>query len=357
MGQGVTIMAGGTGGHVFPALAVAAELRTRGWQIHWLGTPHSFESRILPAHGITLTELPVRPLRGKGVLARLRAPLNLAQAVWRAVQALRRQRPQVVLGMGGFAAAPGGIAARLLGIPLVIHEQNTVPGLTNRGLARLAQRVLEAFPRSFPPARHAVLVGNPVRESIVALPPPAQRWAGRDDAVRLLVIGGSQGAQALNQQLPAALARLPLQRRPQIIHQAGRGKLAALQQAYAEAGVDATAQEFIDDMAAAYAWADLVVCRAGALTVSELAVAGLGAVLVPYPHAMDDHQTRNARYLADAGAAEVLAQAALDPAQGAAVLETLLDRARLLRMAEAAQRLALPDATRQVADICVEVAA
>jgi UDP-N-acetylglucosamine--N-acetylmuramyl-(pentapeptide) pyrophosphoryl-undecaprenol N-acetylglucosamine transferase len=351
----VTVMAGGTGGHVFPALATAQELARRGWEVSWLGVPDSFESRLVPAYGFPLDLVPVRKMRGQGLGAWLLAPLHLATALVHAGRALRRRRPGVVLGMGGFVSGPGGLVSRLLGYPLVIHEQNAIPGLTNRWLAHLATRVLEAFPGSFAATRSAVAVGNPVRREIVAVPAPEVRLAGRAGPARLLVVGGSLGAQVLNETLPPALAGLPEAARPLVRHQAGRGKAEAAEQAYRAAGVAATVSEFVDDMAEAYAWADLLVCRAGALTVSELAAAGVPAVLVPYPHAVDDHQTRNAAYLADAGAALLLPQPSLTAQRLAELLATLGgDRARLLGMAQAARRLARPDAAQRVADACEE---
>lgn len=351
----VTVMAGGTGGHVFPALATAQELARRGWEVSWLGVPDSFESRLVPAYGFPLDLVPVRKIRGQGLRAWLLAPLHLGTALVHAARALRRRRPGVVLGMGGFVSGPGGLVSRLLGYPLVIHEQNAIPGLTNRALARIATRVLEAFPGSFGATRRAVAVGNPVRAEIVALAPPASRLAARPGPARLLVIGGSLGAQALNETLPPALAGLPAPTRPQVRHQAGRGKAEATEAAYRAAGVAAQVTEFVDDMAQAYAWADLVVCRAGALTVSELAAAGVAAILVPYPHAVDDHQTRNAAFLADAGAGILLPQTALTAGRLAEVLAGVVgDRPRLLAMAEAARRLARPDAAQRVADACEE---
>jgi UDP-N-acetylglucosamine--N-acetylmuramyl-(pentapeptide) pyrophosphoryl-undecaprenol N-acetylglucosamine transferase len=351
----VTVMAGGTGGHVFPALAAAQELASRGWEVSWLGVPDSFESRLVPRYGFPLDLVPVRKIRGQGARAWLLAPLHLATALVHAGRALRRRHPGVVLGMGGFVSGPGGLISRLLGYPLVIHEQNAIPGLTNRWLARIATRVLEAFPGSFGASRCAVAVGNPVRREIVAIPDPATRLAGRTGPGRLLVVGGSLGAQALNDTLPAALAHLPEAVRPVVRHQAGRGKAAATEQAYRSAGVAATVSEFLEDMAEAYAWADLVVCRAGALTVSELAAGGVPAVLVPYPHAVDDHQTRNAAYLADAGAALLVPQPVLTAERLAELLATLIgDRRHLLGMAQAARRLARPDAAQRVADACEE---
>ena len=358
MGARVMVMAGGTGGHVFPALAVAEELRRRGLEVCWLGTPDSFESRLVPEHGFPMEQVSIHGLRGNGLGGWLLAPLRILFACGQAVGALRRRRPALVLGMGGFASGPGGLVAWLLRTPLVIHEQNAVPGLTNRWLARLASRVLEAFPGSFDPARRAQLTGNPVRPDIVALAPPAQRMSGRKGRFRLLVLGGSLGARALNATLPAALSGLTESDRPQVRHQAGRGKEEETRAAYQQADVEADVSPFLEGMAAAYGWADLVICRAGALTIAELAAAGVGAILVPYPYAVDDHQTRNAAYLVDAGAALLMPQQACTPAALTAVLEPLLmDPGKTREMATAARRLALPDATRRVADICQEVLA
>ena len=356
MARRVMVMAGGTGGHVFPALATARELARRGVEVCWLGVPDSFEARLVPEHGFELELVPVRKLRGQGLAAHLLAPLHVVRAMLQAAKVLRRRRPGLVLGMGGFVSGPGGVVSRLLGLPLVIHEQNAVPGLTNRWLARVATRVLEAFPGSFPAAAGAIAVGNPVRCEIAALPAPAERFANRQGPARLLVVGGSLGARILNEMLPAALALVPEARRPSVRHQAGRGKAEAAQAAYHAAGVAADVSEFLDDMAGAYAWADLVVCRAGALTVSELAAAGVGSVLVPYPHAVDDHQTRNAAFLAEAGAARLLPQSELCAEALARLLEGLAgDRPGLLAMARAARERARPDATARVADCCEEV--
>ncbi len=356
MGQSVMIMAGGTGGHVFPALAVAEELRARGLELFWLGTPDSFESRVVPEAGIPMEWIDVQGLRGSGLRRWLAAPLKLVGAMMQARRVLRHRRPGVVLGMGGFVSGPGGVMARLLGIPLVIHEQNAIPGMTNQWLSRIASRVLEAFPDSFAAERQAQWVGNPVRADIAALPPPAERMAGREGRPRLLVLGGSLGARVLNETVPAVLARLAPERRPQVRHQAGRGKDEATRAAYATAGVEADVQPFVTDMAEAYGWADLVLCRAGALTVSELAAAGLAALLVPYPYAVDDHQTRNAAFLCERGAARLLPQSELCVEGLSDCLDGLLgDRARLQRMAEQARALAQPASARRVADICEEM--
>ncbi|HET7370138.1 MAG TPA: undecaprenyldiphospho-muramoylpentapeptide beta-N-acetylglucosaminyltransferase [Gammaproteobacteria bacterium] len=353
----VLIMAGGTGGHVFPALATAEELRREGCEIAWMGTRRGLEARLVPAAGIPIHWIGVGGLRGKGWRTRLGAPLALGRALSGALAIVRKLRPAVALGMGGFASGPGGIAAWLTRRPLVIHEQNAVPGLTNRVLARFATTVLEGFPGSFPAARRARCVGNPVRADVVALPPPAARLAGRNGRVRLLVFGGSQGAAILNGTLPEALAALPPESRPEVWHQAGERHLDIARVAYAEAGVEVRLEAFVDDVAAAYAWADLAVCRAGALTVAELAAAGLGAVLVPFAAAVDDHQTRNAEHLADRGAAVIMAQQSLTADALAQTLRKLCaDRAQLQRMAEAARTLARPDAARELAQACLDAA-
>lgn len=353
----VLIMAGGTGGHVFPALAVARRLREQGVEVTWLGTRRGLEARVVPEAGFPIEYIDVAGLRGKGVAGWLLAPLRLVRATWQALGVCRRSRAGAVLGLGGFVTGPGGVAAWLLRRPLVIHEQNAVAGLTNRLLARIARRVLEAFPGSFPASIPAETVGNPVREEFFALPAPAERFAGRSGPLRVLIIGGSLGAQALNETVPPALARVAGKTELTIRHQAGRGKAEAARQAYQQAGVAAEVSEFIDDMAAAFGWADVVICRAGALTVSELAAAGLGAVLVPYPHAVDDHQTRNALYLTEAGAARLILQSELSAERLAGVLEELFaqGRAGLRKLAETARGLARPEATRKVASACLEV--
>ena len=356
MGTRVMVMAGGTGGHVFPALAVAEELKARGAEIFWLGVPDSFESRVVPEHGIEMEWISIRGLRGKGLLGWITLPFRLFRAMSQAGLVMLRRDPALVLGMGGFVSGPGGLMARLGGIPLVIHEQNAIPGMTNQYLARIATRVLEAFPDSFDAKRGAEVTGNPVRPEIAAIANPVERMAGRQGRLRLLVLGGSLGAQALNEGLPEAVALLPEESRPQVRHQAGANKSEDAKAAYTAAGVDAEVTPFISDMAEAYAWADLVVCRAGALTVAELSAAGVGSLLVPYPHAVDDHQTKNAGYLADNGAAQLLPQKELNPQRLAQMLEPFLgDRDLVLAMAQKARAMALPEATKQVADICEEV--
>jgi len=352
------VMAGGTGGHVFPALATARVLQRRGYDIVWLGTQQGIEARLVPAAGIPVEWLSVSGLRGKGAATLLAAPFRLLVAINQAMRAIRRHQPRVVLGAGGFASGPGGIAAWLLGRPLVVHEQNAVAGLTNRVLARLARRVLEGFPNSFGSGVRAERVGNPVRPEIVAIAPPGRRYAGREGAVRLLVFGGSQGAARLNAVLPAAIGELPAALRPAVLHQTGKHNFEETVQAYRSRGIEADVRPFIDDMASAYGWADLAVCRSGALTVTELAAAGVPAILVPFPAAVDDHQTRNAQYAVQAGAAKLLPEGDLTPISLAALLRALLEAGRplLLRMAVAARASAIVDADERLADACVQAA-
>ncbi len=346
------IMAGGTGGHVMPGLAVAQTMRARRWDVVWLGNPQGMEATLVPRQGIEMRWVRFGGLRGKGLLTKLALPVNLLRAFWQALRALRAVRPAVVLGLGGYIAFPGGMMAALLGIPLVVHEQNAVAGMTNKVLARVADRVLVAFPQALPGAQWC---GNPVRAEIAALDEPSLRFAGREGPLRLLVVGGSLGASALNEAIPQALALLERADRPLVTHQSGKAHAQALAQAYRRAGVEATLVEFIDDMAAAYAQADLVVCRAGAMTVAELASAGVASVLVPFPHAVDDHQTANARYLAQRGAAFLMAQSDLTPDRIAGLIRGL-DRARLLEMARKAREAARSDAADRVADVCEAIA-
>jgi UDP-N-acetylglucosamine--N-acetylmuramyl-(pentapeptide) pyrophosphoryl-undecaprenol N-acetylglucosamine transferase len=353
----VLIMAGGTGGHVFPALAVAEELAARGIAVSWLGTRRGLEARVVPAAGYSLETMRVSGLRGKGLVRLLLAPFMLLIALLQALVILLRLRPRAVLGMGGFASGPGGLVAWLLRRPLLIHEQNSVAGMTNRWLAPLAQTVMEAFPGSLPAKYRPLHTGNPVRGEITRLPEPAERLAQRHAALRVLVIGGSLGAHALNTTVPAAIARLSSGNVCSVRHQTGKADVEAVRQAYAAADIDAQVSEFIDDMAAAYAWADLVICRAGALTVAELAVVGVAAILVPYPHATDDHQTGNARFLADAGAAILVPQDTLDPQRLGILLDDFAtQREVLLEMACRAHSLALPHAARRVAELCMQAA-
>ncbi|MEA3640201.1 MAG: undecaprenyldiphospho-muramoylpentapeptide beta-N-acetylglucosaminyltransferase [Lamprobacter sp.] len=355
MAPRIAIMAGGTGGHVFPALAVAEVLRARGADVFWLGTRAGLEARLVPEQGFEIEWLSVTGIRGKGLRTLAAAPLRFAGALGEAAGILKRRAPAAVLGMGGFASGPGGIMAWRQRRPLLIQEQNSVPGMTNQWLARVADQVFEAFPNSFPVARRAITVGNPVRTEITALPPPQARLAGRSGAARLLVLGGSLGAQALNETLAQALAQLPQPLRPVVRHQAGERTLGLAQQAYTDAGIKAEVRAFITDMAEAYAWADLVICRSGALTVSELAAAGLAAILVPYPHAVDDHQVGNARWLSDVGAAQLLLQQEMNAARLASLLEPLLaDPRQRLSMAEAARAKAQPNAAERIAQACLE---
>jgi UDP-N-acetylglucosamine--N-acetylmuramyl-(pentapeptide) pyrophosphoryl-undecaprenol N-acetylglucosamine transferase len=350
----VLIMAGGTGGHVFPALAVARVLRDRGVGVVWLGVPGSMESRLVPANGFPIEWVRVAGIRGKGLATWVLAPLRILKAVAQAVSVLRRVRPRSVLGAGGYVSGPGGIAAWLLRIPLLIHEQNAIAGLTNRWLARLASQVLEAFPGSFGPKVRARAIGNPVRADIAAVAAPQVRFAGRESRSRLLVFGGSQGASRLNSVVPQALARVAPEMRPQVRHQTGERGLEAARAAYREARVEAEVLPFIDDMAAAYAWADLAVCRAGAMTIAELQAAGLGAIFVPLAVATDDHQTKNAEVMVRSGAARLIQERDLTPLRlGDAISELAADRGRLLEMAEAARSSRIVDAAAQLAELCI----
>jgi UDP-N-acetylglucosamine--N-acetylmuramyl-(pentapeptide) pyrophosphoryl-undecaprenol N-acetylglucosamine transferase len=352
MTRTILIMAGGTGGHVFPGLAVADVLRERGWKVVWMGAKTGMEARLVPARGYEMAWIRARALRGKGPLAAMLLPLNLLAGFWQGARAIFRIRPDVVLGMGGYVAFPGGMMASLLARPLAVHEQNAVAGLTNRLLAGVADRVLTAFPEALGGAEWT---GNPVRAEIAALAEPEARYAGRRGPLRLLVVGGSLGAQALNEAVPRALALIPGAERPRVVHQSGDKHLESLRANYAAAGVEAEPVAFIDDMAARYAEADLVVCRAGAITVAEISAGGVASVLVPYPHAVDDHQTANARFLAERGAAILLPQAELTPEKLASTLRAL-DRPRLLEMARKARALGKPEAARLVAERCMELA-
>ena len=341
----VVILAGGTGGHIFPGLAVARALRARDVPVLWLGSAGGMETRLVPADRFAIETIAVRGLRGKGLRSLLAAPFRLLRAVWQATRVLRARKPRAVLSFGGFAAGPGGLAAWLLRRPLLVHEQNRAPGLTNRVLARLARRVLTGFPGSFP-GRKEEAVGNPVRAEIAALPAPAERFAGRSGALRLLVLGGSQGARAINETVPRIAAVLRNEGIDlDIRHQCGEKLLDDARAAYAKAGVAANVEPFIRDMAQAYGWADLVIGRAGALTIAELCAAGVGSLLVPFPGAVDDHQARNAEYLAERGGGEWFRQ---DNKLEASLRDRLRvlagDRARLLALAQAARAAAFPQA-------------
>ncbi|MBA1230078.1 undecaprenyldiphospho-muramoylpentapeptide beta-N-acetylglucosaminyltransferase [Pseudomonas viridiflava] len=354
MDANVLIMAGGTGGHVFPALACAHEFQARGYKVHWLGTPRGIENELVPQAGLTLHLINVTGLRGKGRLSLLKAPLMLLKALMQARKVVRELKPVCVVGFGGYVTGPGGLAAKLAGVPLIIHEQNAVAGTANRSLASFASRVCEAFPNTFATSSKRRTTGNPVRVELF-LETPRQALAGRK--ARLLVLGGSLGAEPLNKLLPEALAQLPVDIRPEVFHQAGKNHDEITAERYRNVGVEAQVAPFIQNMAQAYSWADLVVCRAGALTVSELAAAGLPSLLIPLPHAIDDHQSRNADYLAREGAAFVMPQATTGVAEMAARLkEVLMQPEQLNSMARTARRLAKPDATNTVVDVCVEVA-
>jgi UDP-N-acetylglucosamine--N-acetylmuramyl-(pentapeptide) pyrophosphoryl-undecaprenol N-acetylglucosamine transferase len=352
MARTIMIMAGGTGGHVFPALAVAECLSQRGWRVVWLGAKTGMEATLVPKYGYEMAWVRFSGLRGKGLARALALPLNLLVAFWQSARAILGERPDVVLGMGGYISFPGGMMAALLRRPLAIHEQNSIAGLANKVLARLADRVLQAFPDALPGAQ---LSGNPVRKEIASLPAPRARYAARSGRIKLLVLGGSLGAQALNEIVPQALALLDKAARPEVTHQAGAKHIESLRTNYAAAGVEVEALAFIDDMASRYGAADLVICRAGALTVAELAAAGVASILVPFPHAVDDHQTTNAKFLSGHGAAIVLPQPELSASALAGLLRGLT-RERLLDMAEKARVLGKPDATEAVARVCMELA-
>ena len=352
MARTIMIMAGGTGGHVFPALAVAGYLRAQGWRVVWLGAKAGMEATLVPKYGYDMAWVRFSGLRGKGWLRALALPLNLLVAFWQSARAIVAERPDVVLGMGGYISFPGGMMASLLRRPLAIHEQNSIAGLANKVLSRLADRVLQAFPDALPGAQ---LSGNPVRKEIADLPAPRERYAARGGRFKLLVLGGSLGAQALNETVPQALSQLEDAVRPEVTHQAGTKHIEALRARYAEMGVQVDALAFIDDMARRYGEADLIICRAGALTVAELACAGVASILVPFPHAVDDHQTTNAKFLSERGAAILLPQAELS-APGLAGILRGLTRERLLDMAERARALGKPGATEEVAQVCMELA-
>jgi len=349
----ILVMAGGTGGHIFPALAVADYLRDQGWKIVWLGARSGMEAKLVPQHGYDVEWIRFSGLRGKGLLRMALLPLNLLIALWQSASAIFRVRPDVVLGMGGYIAFPGGMMAAFLRRPLVLHEQNSIAGLANKALSLVADRILAGFPGAL---KKSEWTGNPVRRDIAALPAPEDRFRARNGNLRMLVIGGSLGAQVLNEVIPEALALMPEARRPAVTHQAGENHIAALEQNYRDCGITATTLAFIRDMASAYADADIVICRAGALTVAELAAAGMASVLVPFPHAVDDHQTTNARFLAGQDAAVLIPQSELNPRRLADLLLEFT-REKLLDMAKKARALGKPDATRIVAEHCMAAAA
>lgn len=351
------VMAGGTGGHIFPALAVADVLRQQGWRIVWLGNPSGMEAKLVPARGYECAWVQFGALRGKGVMRKLMLPVNLLRACLAARRVLREVRPDVVLGMGGYITFPGGVMARQAGVPLVVHEQNAVAGLANKVLSHIATRVLTGFPDTLPTGEW---VGNPVRAEIAALPSPEQRYAARAETepLHVLVVGGSLGAQALNKSMPEAVRLLAATERPQVRHQTGPREQQAVQAAYTACGVDADVQPFIDDMAEALAWADLVVCRSGALTVAELAAAGVASVLIPFPHAVDDHQRVNAEFLVAGHAGQAAGHCLVQHELTTEKLASLLcqPRASLCEQAVAARALARADAAQRVAAICKELA-
>ncbi len=349
----VMIFAGGTGGHIFPGLAVAAALRARDVPVVWLGAEGGMETRLVPQHGIAIETIAISGLRGKGIGTLLRAPLRVLSAIRAAARVLRKHRPRAVISFGGFAAGPGGIAAALAGIPLLVHEQNRAPGMTNRVLVKFARCVLTGFPDAFPGKE--TVVGNPVRSVISEVAAPRERFEGRSGALHVLVLGGSQGARALNESVPQALRQLQ-GAEIEVRHQCGEKMREDAERAYAAAGVEASVEPFIADMAAAYAWADVVVCRAGALTLAEVCAAGVASVLVPLPTAVDDHQTKNAQYLAQRRAAVLLKQdAELSDRLAMTLRELVLDSGKRLFMAEAARSLARPDAADRVADAVLQV--
>ena len=346
------VMAGGTGGHIFPGLAVAQALREQGWKVHWLGAPGSMEERLVPPQGFPLETIDFSGVRGKGLLTLALLPLRLLKAFAQAWAVVRRVRPDVVIGLGGYISFPGGMMATLAGKPLILHEQNSVAGMANKVLANVASRVFCAFPNALPGAQW---VGNPLRQAFLQQPPPAERFAGRSGPLRILVVGGSLGAKALNDTVPQALALIPPEQRPQVRHQSGAKQMEALQASYAAAGVQAELTPFIDDTASAYAQADLVICRAGASTVTELAAVGAAAIYVPFPHAVDDHQTTNARFVVDAGGGWVVQQTALSPEKLAHMIQNM-QRSTLLETAQKAKMMQKTEATAAVVAACQELA-
>ena len=346
------VMAGGTGGHIFPGLAVAQALREQGWNVHWLGAPGSMEERLVPPQGFPLETIDFSGVRGKGLLTLALLPLRLLKAFAQAWAVVRRVRPDVVIGLGGYISFPGGMMATLAGKPLILHEQNSVAGMANKVLANVASRVFCAFPNALPGAQW---VGNPLRQAFLQQPPPAERFAGRSGPLRSSAVGGSLGAKALNDTVPQALALIPPEQRPQVRHQSGAKQMQALQASYAAAGVQAELTPFIDDTASAYAQADLVICRAGASTVTELAAVGAAAIYVPFPHAVDDHQTTNARFVVDAGGGWVVQQTALSPEKLAHMIQNM-QRSTLLETAQKAKMMQKTEATAAVVAACQELA-
>ena len=349
------VMAGGTGGHIFPGLAVADGLRAAGWRVHWLGAPGSMEAQLVPPRGYAFEPVAFGGVRGKGMTTLMVLPLKLLRAFWQSLQVLRRVKPNVLVGMGGYITFPGALMGVATGRPLVLHEQNSVAGMANKVLAGFAARVFTAFPGVLAKARQVRWIGNPLREPFLHQPPPAERFAGRSGPLRLLVVGGSLGAKALNDIVPQALALLPAGQRPRVTHQSGSKQIEALRANYAAAGVEAECVPFIDDMAQAYADADLVICRAGATTVSELAAVGAAALFVPFPHAVDDHQTANARFLVDQGAGSLIQQRELTPGKLADVLQKT-ERSALVMQGQNAKKMQKIDAVGEIVKACEELA-
>jgi UDP-N-acetylglucosamine--N-acetylmuramyl-(pentapeptide) pyrophosphoryl-undecaprenol N-acetylglucosamine transferase len=353
MSRTILIMAGGTGGHIYPGLAVADALRAQGWNVVWLGAPNSMEAELVPKHGYPVAWVNFSGVRGKGLMRLLTLPFTLLRALGQSADAIFRHRPDVILGMGGYITMPGGLMAAILRRPLVIHEQNSIAGMSNKVLAKLSTRVLSGFPDVL---KGTQWCGNPVRADIAAVAEPQARFANRSGKLNVLVVGGSLGAQALNEALPKALALMSEAERPNVLHQTGKKHLETVQNLYDQSGMQADVRAFLDDMANQYAHADVVICRAGALTIAELAAAGVASVLVPFPYAVDDHQTYNARFLSEQGAAVLLPQTELNAEKLAQLLREMT-REKLLAMAIAARGLAKPEATQSVVNVCKELAA
>ena len=360
MSKRILLMAGGTGGHIFPALAVGKYLQQEGWQLHWLGSVGGMEEELVKKHEIPMTLLPVKGIRKKGFMSLVKAPFQLLKSIWLARKTMKQFKPDVVLGMGGFASGPGGVAAKLCRIPLVIHEQNAIAGMTNTQLNKISRWTLQAYPGAFPESKKVKTVGNPVRQDISHDIDPADRIEAGNKSVNILVVGGSRGAAVFNEELPDIMSQVNSGLEVRVKHQCGKGNVAAVTQNYERVATEKVkfkVIEFIDDMAQAYKWADLVICRAGALTVAEIAMAGCVAIFVPYPHAVDDHQTHNARYLADQGAALIIQQHDLSKERLAKEITALAnDKEHLIEMAQKAKALARPEATEQVADYCKKAA-
>jgi len=348
--KSILIMAGGTGGHIFPGLAVAEQMRAAGWDVVWMGARGGMEERLVPQHGYRTAWIRAKAARGKGLLQKLLLPANLLYSFWESARHIRAVRPSVVLGLGGYVAFPGGMMASLLNRPLALHEQNAIAGLANRVLSQVSDKVMVAFPEAL---KGAEWTGNPVRAEIAAIAPPEKRFESRHGQIRILVVGGSLGAQALNEALPKAISLLP--EKPRVVHQAGEKHLESLKANYLAARVEGELVAFIDDMARRYAEADLVICRAGAVTIAELSAGGMASILVPFPHAVDDHQTANAKFLSERGAAILIQQRDLSPEKLAALIRSM-DRTKLLDMAKKARALGKPDAARLVARRCMEIA-